>query len=121
ALASMAGFGLDPQAANFAQQNYISGNATLARLDKQHTLARQAVINALAGRGLLFSGDTGYQEGQADQTYGNNVYDAQQKVLDYIRGVRTNALNSQLGYQQNFQSSVMGVLQQLLANAQYAA
>jgi hypothetical protein len=81
ALASMAGFGLDPQAAAFAQQNYLSGNADLARLDKSHNLARQAVINRLASHGILNSGDLGYGEGQADETYGNQVYDARSALL----------------------------------------
>jgi hypothetical protein len=86
-LASMAGFGMDPQAAAFAQQNYISGNSTLSKLDKAHKDARTAVINHLAGTGLLFSGDTGYQGGQADSTYGHNVYDARHAVLDALTGM----------------------------------
>lgn len=95
ALASMAGFGLDPQSAAFARQNYLSGNAELARLDAAHKQARQAIINRLAAHGLLTSGDTGYQEGLEDQGYGNNVYDAQQKALADILGYRQSALDRQ--------------------------
>lgn len=90
-LASMAGFGLDPQSAAFAQQNYLSGNGQLARLDKAHTQARKAVVDTLAGHGLIFSGDTGYQLGNADQSYGNQVYDAQQQALADILGYRNSA------------------------------
>jgi hypothetical protein len=93
ALATEAGFGLDPQAASFAQQNYLSGNADLARLDKQHQLATQAVVNALASHGILASGDLGYREGQENQAYGNNVYDARSKVLDYLRGLNETYLD----------------------------
>jgi hypothetical protein len=96
-LADMAGFGLDPQAAAFARQNYLSGNGELARIDKSHNLARQAIINRLAGRGLLYSGDTGYLSGQEDQQYGNTVYDAQQKVLADILGLRQAALEKSKG------------------------
>jgi hypothetical protein len=90
-LATMAGFGLDPQSAAFARQNYLSGNGTLARLDKAHAQARQAIINQLAAHGLIDSGETGYQEGNADQTYGNQVYDAQQQALADILGYRNAA------------------------------
>jgi hypothetical protein len=90
-LAGMAGFGLDPQAAAFARQNYLSGNGQLARIDKAHENVRRAIINALAAHGLIDSGDTGYQTGQADQTYGNNVYDAQQQALADILGYRNQA------------------------------
>jgi hypothetical protein len=92
-LATEAGFGLDPQAATFAQQNYLSGNADLAQLDKQHKEMRDAVIAKLASHGILASGDLGYQEGQADQTYGHNVYDARSKVLDYLRGLNETYLD----------------------------
>jgi hypothetical protein len=91
ALAAQAGFGLDPQAAAFARQNYLSGNGQLARLDKAHEQARRAIINQLAAHGLIDSGDTGYQIGNADQSYGNQVYDAQQQALADILGYRNDA------------------------------
>jgi hypothetical protein len=91
--ASQAGFGLDPQAAAFARQNYLSGNAELSRIDKSHQLARQAIINQLASHGILFSGDTGYKTGLEDQGYGNNVYDAQQRVLADLLGYRTSGIS----------------------------
>jgi hypothetical protein len=107
-LANEAGFGLDPQAGAFAQQNYLSGNSTLSRLDKQHTLARQAVINQLASHGILNSGDLGYQEGNADQNYGNQVYDAKNSILDYLSNLlssynqnRTNLHQATIAARQN--------------------
>jgi hypothetical protein len=101
ALAAMAGFGLDPQAAAFAKQNYLSGNAQLARIDKAHQQAQRAIINALAAHGILNSGDTGYRTGQEDQSYGNNVYDAQQAALADILGYRTNELSTEQQLNQN--------------------
>lgn len=91
ALAGLAGFGLDPQAGDFARQNYLSGNSTLSRLDKDKADKRNAMINQLASHGILFSGDTGYQEGQQATQYGNAVYDARNKVLDYLRQVDQDA------------------------------
>jgi hypothetical protein len=103
-LAAQAGFGLDPQSAAFARQNYLSGNGQLARLDKQHEQARKAIINQLAAHGLIDSGDTGYQIGNADQGYGNQVYDAQQQALADI-----------LGYRNNAQTQLSGLHQQTIA------
>lgn len=113
ALLGQISFGYDPQAADFAHQNYLSGNATLARLDKQHDLNRKAIINQLAGRGLLFSGDTGYQEGQADQAYGNDVYDARQKVLQLLSGLQGNYLSAS----SSAQSSLLQALLAAFASA----
>ena len=110
-LASQAGFGLDPQAAAFTRQNYLTGNAELARLDHAHQLARQAIVNRLAGHGLLFSGETGYDTGQEDQQYGNNVYDAQQKALADILGYRTNALSQTQGLHSNYVTAVENAYQ----------
>jgi hypothetical protein len=76
ALAGMAGFGMDPQDAAFAQQNYLSGNATLARINKAHEHRQRAVINRLASHGILNSGDLGYLSGEEGQQYGNEQSDA---------------------------------------------
>lgn len=116
ALASQAGFGLDPQAGSFAQQNYLSGNATLARLDKAHELQRRAVINQLAAHGILNSGDLGYQEGQADQTYGNNVYDAKNAVLDQLANLFSNYLGNRSGYESQTQNARLQAITNFLQN-----
>lgn len=80
-LASALGVALDPNVAAAARQNYLSGNSTLSRIDKQRDQGQQTNIQNEVSRGLLFSGDTGYHAGQIDQQYGNNVYDAQQALL----------------------------------------
>lgn len=116
ALAQLAGFGLDPQAGAFAQQNYLSGNATLARLDKAHQLAAQGVINTLASHGLLNSGDLGYQEGQENQNYGNNVYDAQQSVLQQLASLYNNYLTSRYGLENNANQAQLDALTSYLSN-----
>lgn len=106
-IAGLAGFGLDPGAAAMAQQNVQGGNAVVARYQKQHDLARRAIINKLASQGILGSGDLGYLSGQEDQSYGNQVYDARQKLLDYLSGLTQNYL----GQKQSLHQSVLQALQ----------
>ena len=90
---SLAGkYGLDPA---MIQQNYNSGNATLARLDQSHKQNLQAIINRLAAHGILNSGETGYQTVQEDRNYGNNRYDAEQAAIADILGYRQSALQQQ--------------------------
>lgn len=89
------------------QQNTLAGNSQLARLNRQHSDNLRAVINQLAAHGLLQSGDTGYQTGREDQSYGNAVYDAQQAALADILGYR----NSALQQQQQLHQSVIDALQ----------
>ena len=112
ALAQMAGFGLDPQAAAFARQNYLSGNAELARIDRQHKANLKAIIDRLAGHGLIFSGDTGYRTGQEGQAYGNTVYDTQQKALADILGYRSN----EAAQEQQLQQAQVAALQTAYEN-----
>jgi hypothetical protein len=119
ALASQAGFGLDPQAAAFAQQNYLSGNSTMSRLDRAHQLAAQAVINQLAAHGLLNSGDLGYKEGLENQTYGNNVYDARQSVLDALSGLYGNYLSGRQGYEEAVNRAMSDALNRWLQNPDF--
>lgn len=115
-LADQAGFGLDPQAGAFARQNYLSGNATSARMEKQHELQRQAIINKLAGHGLLFSGDTGYLQGQENQTYGNTVYDAKQQLLDYLANLFQSYNDRRTGLRSQTQSARLQAIQSYLSN-----
>jgi hypothetical protein len=115
-LADEAGFGIDPQAGAFAKQNYLSGNATLARIDKSHELARQAVINRLVSHGLLKSGDLGYGESEADSQYGNNVYDAKQQLLDYLANLFGSYNDKRTTLQQSTLNARMNAINQFLSN-----
>lgn len=83
-LASMAGFDVDPNTRSMAEQNMLSGNAQLSRLNKERDLKRRQIANALAGRGIIYSGDLGYLSGEAGQEHGNKVYDAQQALLTML-------------------------------------
>ena len=81
---NLQGYSLDPTDVTASRTAYESGNATLARLDRQKQLERQAVVNKLAGRGLIRSGDLGYGLGQSALVAGNREYDARAKLTDYL-------------------------------------
>lgn len=107
------GFNLDPQTKAMIQQNYASGNAQLARLDQNHKLGLKSVIDQLAGRGMLNSGETGYQQGQQDQLYGHNVYDARNALLSHL----SDQYQQYLQQRQQLQQSVVQAAQSAYANA----
>jgi hypothetical protein len=115
-LASLAGFGLDPQAAAFAQQNYLSGNSDLSRLDKQRDQQRRAVINRLASHGILFSGDLGYGLNQAEQAYGNSRYDLTNQYLDKLQQLLEQTLQAKQQARQNVANSLISAFGQQVQN-----
>jgi hypothetical protein len=94
------GFAVDPTDIAAAEENYRSGNALLARLDKQNELANRNITNNLAARGMLFSGDTGYLASQQAGAYGNQMYDAQTQLGDYLNGVAAQELDQEMAYRQ---------------------
>lgn len=112
---SISGFNLDPATKAMIQQNTASGNSQLARLDQNHALGLKSVINTLAGRGLLNSGETGYQQSQQDQLYGHNVYDARNALLSHL----SDQYQSYLQQRNQYQQSVAQAAQAAYAN--YAA
>lgn len=92
--------------------NTQAGNSELAQLQRAHGLAQQAIINRLAARGIINSGETGYQTGQENQNYGHNIYSAQQRLLSDILGYR----QSELTQEQALRDNVAQALQQAWAN-----
>lgn len=106
----------DPAAVALANQTTASGNSVLSRLGQTHDLARQGVINSLAGSGLLFSGDTGYRTGLADKAYSQSVYDAEQTVLQQIAGLQNTRLSADTGFQNNVTSALSQAWQNFVAN-----
>lgn len=94
--------------------NYDAGNSALSRTDRTHKQNLQSIINTLAGRGLLFSGDTGYQSNQENTQYGNQSYDLHQQALADILGYRRNALQQQQGLHQGVVDALMQAYQNYL-------
>ena len=62
-----------------------SGVSTSARLDAANTKALLNLKNNLNARGLLRSGEAGYQLGQQNQNYQNAEFDARQKLLSTLQ------------------------------------
>ncbi len=102
------GFDVDPNTMEMARQNYKSGNSILSRLDLGHANAARGIVNNLAARGLIRSGDLGYREGQENQQYGNNVYDAKRSLLDSLNGYQQQYLDRK----NSLQGAVTQALQQ---------
>ena len=76
---------LTPTAAALAAQNTQAGLSLLARLNRQTEDARRTQINDLAARGILSSGETGFQLGRVQQGSLESQYDARRALLDLLR------------------------------------
>lgn len=68
--------------AALASQNTAAGLSLLARLNRQAEDARRGSINDLAARGILSSGETGWQLGRLAQARKETEYDARRQLLD---------------------------------------
>ncbi|HEY5987785.1 MAG TPA: hypothetical protein VIV12_15630, partial [Streptosporangiaceae bacterium] len=77
------------EALGSALQNTQAGLSITARVNQAHQDAIRQLTNTLAARGLLRSGETGYQTGREHLAYGTAQYDARQKVLDYLSGIQS--------------------------------
>lgn len=93
-LASLGGFNLDPSIAALVAQANASGNTTTSRLKRTSDLRRRAIINNLAGVGMINSGDTGYLSSEEDKLAGSELFDARQQMLNMLRGVQSQDLST---------------------------
>lgn len=84
-----------------ARANYLAGNSSLARLDKQKGLNQQGLQNNLAAHGIIRSGELGYQTGEIGRNYGNAVYDTQQQLLSGLNAASQQALATKAGLKSN--------------------
>src|SRR3990172_8870954 len=80
-----------------AKQNTEAGMSTLARIQHAADLARRNQINDLAARGMLQSGETGYQLGELGLQRQQTEYDSRKQLLEYLSGVQ--AALTQAGFQ----------------------
>ena len=85
---------LDPTTQALAQQNTASGLSTEARLNQAHQFAVRQIKNALNARGLLGSGEAGYQLGKEQTNFAQGQYDARQKLLDYLSSYQQGYLSA---------------------------
>lgn len=83
-------FGPDVQ--KLAQENTAAGLSTTARLDQANQKATRDIIANLNRRGILHSGEAGYQLDQQNLGYRQAQFDAYQKLLGYLQQYRAGYL-----------------------------
>lgn len=83
-----------------AQQNTRAGLSTTARIDAANTDQVKAIKDALTARGLLSSGETGYQLNRQDLAYRQANNDALQQLLDLLGGYNNSYLTAEQARQQ---------------------
>jgi hypothetical protein len=77
---------VDQATLDAARGNTFSTQSRLAQANKD---AIQALRNSLASRGLLHSGELGYQMGNEERNFETGQYDARNKLLDYLASVQS--------------------------------
>lgn len=102
-----------------ARANYLAGNSSLARLDKQRDTNQQGNVNNLAAHGILFSGELGYQQGQIGKNYGNAVYDTQQQLLSGLTAAQQQNLATKAGLHSQTIGALTGAYDTMVANPQF--
>jgi hypothetical protein len=98
------------EARPLAEKATREGLSIAARLEKQYKQNVRAIKNALAARGALQSGETGYQLGEEQQRYKEAGFDARTKLVDFLSGIeagRAAAARSRAGGAQQALGSAM--------------
>ena len=85
------GFAVDPSVLAAAKANQYSFVNQLRQSDADR---RRQLMNSLAARGILHSGETGYQTGQEAKWYGGQLYGAEQALLANLSGYLQNYLGA---------------------------
>jgi hypothetical protein len=80
-----------------AEANTASGMSIVARMERLRKENVRAIKNALASRGALRSGESGYQLGQEQERYTTAQYDARSQLVDLLAGIEAGYANAQRG------------------------
>lgn len=86
---------LGPDAQKIAQENTDAGTSTTSRLDQANQNATRAILAGLNKRGLLNSGESGYQLDQQNLGYRQAQQDAYSKFLSYLQQYQQGYLTAQ--------------------------
>lgn len=78
-----------------AQQNTSAGLSTTAQLQQAYNDAVKSTQDDLTARGLLSSGETGYQLGRDNQNYTSSTNSALQQLLDALAGLQSSYLTNE--------------------------
>lgn len=100
----------DSGTSSLAQANTKSGISLLARINEAHDDRNRYIKNRLAARGILQSGETGFQLGREQTNYARAQADSSGKLLDYLAGI-----NAGIAQYLQWQAQ-MEALQKALAN-----
>jgi hypothetical protein len=92
---------LGPDVQKLAQENTDAGLSTTARIDKANQDAIRQITANLNRRGILHSGEAGYELDQQNLGYRQASSDAYQKLLGYLQQYQQGFLSAQ---NQNAQS-----------------
>ena len=86
---------LGPDVQKLAQENTNAGLSTVSRLDKANQDATRNIIANLNKRGILHSGEAGYELDQQNLGYRQAQSDAYQKFLGYLQQYQQGYLAAQ--------------------------
>jgi hypothetical protein len=78
-----------------AEANTASGMSIVARMEKLRKDNVRAIKNALAAKGALRSGETGFQLGEEQQRYSTAQYDSRAQLVDLLAGIEAGYANAQ--------------------------
>ena len=67
----------------------------MARIKQAFADAARGITNDVTARGILSSGETGWQHGRNVQDLNRANYDARQSLADYLGGLRSSFANSE--------------------------
>lgn len=109
------GKALDATTAKLAKENTQAHLSTVARLQDQYDQGYRQGVNALAARGLLHSGETGYQLGLLQRGLQQSRYGAAQQLLDYLGGQWSGYAQSEAGRQQQLVEAMNAAVSRLLS------
>lgn len=89
-----------------ANTNSQAGLSTLSRLKQANGDAVKQIQDQLTARGILSSGETGYQLGRQDLSMRTANYDALQQLLDYLGGIQNDYLTNENARQQQLRAEL---------------
>lgn len=97
-----------------AQNRFNQGPySTLSQLKTQHETAVRNMINSLAARGILHSGEKPYQTNVENQRYGQAKNDASNQLLDFLNNLQQQYASQQLSALGNLQDQQTSLAEQL--------
>lgn len=90
-----------PDVQKLAQENTDAGLSTEARLAQANQDAVRQITNSLNARGILNSGETGFQLDRQNTANRQGEYDANQKLLDYLQQYQQGYVSAQQAKEQS--------------------